>query len=255
MDESSSHLCPCFPNIDAICEALFRPAWKRKKTSSTKASGLAVAYLQVIVDLGNQIQVHASHSSKPFPTKPSYAASMTIKSTNMTILALLSPLSFRSTKLFPWINMAFAPNTKASCPSQCLLPLPNGPVHFLCHRDSSTPDSFLVPIPIPSNLLQAPILPDVRIPDENSHEDYTLFYSARGNVPNTYSYPNQSFEEIPTPDFADIDNLLASLLILKRDDPVIPSHDHSLLTTPSFEIPIEIAAGIAVGSLSTHPPG
>jgi hypothetical protein len=196
---------------------------------------------------GQPNSVHSSHSSKPFPTKPSYAASMTIKSTNMTILDLLSPLSFSLTKLFPWINIAFAPNTKASCPCQCLFPLTKGPIHFLCHQDSNTPNLFLVPIPIPSNLLQAPILPDFRIPYENSYEDYPLFYSARGNVPNTYSYPNQSFEEIPTLDFAD--DLLASLLILKPDDPVIPSHDHSRLTTPSFEIPIDVA----VGSLSTHP--
>jgi hypothetical protein len=52
-----------------------------------------------------------------------------------------------------------------------------------------------------------------------------------------------SQERNPTPNFAD--DLLPSLLILP-DDPVIPSHDHSIITTPSFEIPIDVAVDVAV---------
>jgi hypothetical protein len=61
------------------------------------------------------------------------------------------------------------------------------------------------------------------------------------------------------PDFADDVNDLLELLLTLPDNSIFPFHDNSLITTPSFEIPVDIAVDVgvdvAVGSLSTRPPG
>jgi hypothetical protein len=52
----------------------------------------------------------------------------------------------------------------------------------------------------------------------------------------------------------DVNDLLELLLTLP-DDSIFPFQDNSLMTTPNFEIPADVAVDVAVGSLSTHPPG
>jgi hypothetical protein len=63
------------------------------------------------------------------------------------------------------------------------------------------------------------------------------------------------------PDFAEDDvNDLLELLLTLPDNSIFPFHDNSLITTTSFEIPLDVAVAVdvgvdvAVGSLSTHPP-
>jgi hypothetical protein len=54
------------------------------------------------------------------------------------------------------------------------------------------------------------------------------------------------------PDFADDDvNDLIELLLTLPDDSISPFLENLLMTMPNFEIPVDVA----VGSLSTHPPG
>jgi hypothetical protein len=52
----------------------------------------------------------------------------------------------------------------------------------------------------------------------------------------------------------DVNDLLKLLLTLP-DNSIFPFHDNSLIPTPSFEIPVDVAVDVAVGSLSTHPAG
>jgi hypothetical protein len=75
---------------------------------------------------------------------------------------------------------------------------------------------------------------------------YTILHQR--TVP--YTHIDRLSEETAIPDFAEDDvNDLLGLLMTLPDDPVLPFHDNSLITTPSFEIPVDVA----VDSLSTHP--
>jgi hypothetical protein len=81
---------------------------------------------------------------------------------------------------------------------------------------------------------------------------YTILHQR--SVP--YTHIDRSSEETAMPDFAEDDvNDLLELLLTLPDNPIFPFHDNSLITTPSFEIPVDLAVDVAVGSLSTHPPG
>jgi hypothetical protein len=82
------------------------------------------------------------------------------------------------------------------------------------------------------------------------------FYTILHQRTISYTHIDRSSEETAMPDFAEDDvNDFLELLLTLPDNSIFPFHDNSLIRTPNFEIPLDVAVDVAVGSLSTHPPG